>query len=68
MTGGAPVGKKKQVLGLVLVVLCLATALLARVLGFELDDFYIVFGVFGVCLFIYGSIQLKSSNRRPENI
>ena len=52
-----PAGIKKQVLGLVLLGLGLVTALLARTIGFELDSFYIVISVIGLCLFIYGRRQ-----------
>jgi Na+/phosphate symporter len=52
-----PAGIKKQVIGLVLLGLGLVTALLARIIGFELDSFYIVISVIGLCLFIYGRRQ-----------
>lgn len=57
---------KKQVLGIVLLTLSLITALLARFIGFELDISYIVIGVIGICLFLYGSIQKKNrlANKR----
>jgi len=50
-------GIKKQVFGGVLVCLGAVTALLARVVGFELDIFYVVIGFVGVCLFLYGTVQ-----------
>lgn len=50
-------GIKKQVLGGVLFCLGIITALLSAVIGFELDVFYVVIGLFGVGLFVYGSIQ-----------
>jgi len=53
-------GIKKQVLGGVLLCLGIITALLSAAIGFELDVFYVVIGIFGVGLFVYGSIQ---SNR-----
>ena len=57
----APAGIKKQVIGLVLLGLGLVTALLARTIGFELDSFYIVISIIGLCLFIYGRKQNKGS-------
>ena len=56
-----PAGIKKQVIGLVLLGLGLVTALLARTIGFKLDGFYVVIGVIGLCLFIYGRRQSKGS-------
>jgi len=56
-----PVGIKKQVIGLVLLGLGVITALLARAIGFELDSFYIVISVIGLCLFFYGRKQNKGS-------
>jgi len=53
----APRGIKKQVLGGVLVCLGAITALLSRVIGFELDVFYFLISVIGVGLFLYGAIQ-----------
>ena len=55
-------GMKKQVFGIVLLVLCVITALLARVIGFELDISYIAIGVIGIFFFLYGSIQKKTSH------
>ena len=52
-------GTKAQVLGGVLFCLGMMTALLARVIGFELDMFYVVIGIVGVGLFTYGSVQRK---------
>lgn len=52
-----PSGLKKQVLGGMLVCLGAVTALLSRVIGFELDIFYVVIGVVGVGLFLYGTLQ-----------
>jgi hypothetical protein len=54
-------GLKKQVIGLVLLGLGLVTALLARTIGFELDNFYIVISIIGLCLFIYGRKQSKGA-------
>lgn len=53
----APRGVKQQVLGGMLVCLGAATALLARVIGFELDIFYILISVVGAGLFLYGTLQ-----------
>ncbi|OGT31712.1 MAG: hypothetical protein A2W28_07430 [Gammaproteobacteria bacterium RBG_16_51_14] len=53
----APRGIKKQVLGGVLVCLGAITALLSRVIGFELDVFYVLISVIGAGLFLYGAIQ-----------
>lgn len=50
-------GIKKKVLGGMLVCLGAITALLARTIGFELDIFYVVIGIIGGCLFLYGTIQ-----------
>jgi hypothetical protein len=52
-----PKGIKKQVLGGMLVCLGAVTALLSRVIGFELDVFYVVISVVGVGLFLYGTLQ-----------
>jgi len=52
-----PEGVKKKAFGVVLVSLGIITALLSKVLGFELDIFYIIITVIGVCLFTYGTIQ-----------
>lgn len=56
-----PKGIKKQVLGGVLVCLGAITALLSRIIGFELDIFYVLISVIGVGLFLYGTMQ---KNRR----
>ena len=53
----APRGIKKQVLGGVLVCLGAITALLSRVIGFELDVFYVLISIIGAGLFLYGAIQ-----------
>ena len=52
-----PRGIKKQVLGGVLVCLGAITALLSRIIGFELDVFYVLISVIGVALFLYGTMQ-----------
>ena len=52
-----PRGIKKQVLGGVLVCLGAITALLSRIIGFELDIFYVVISLIGVGLFLYGTLQ-----------
>lgn len=52
-------GIKKQVLGGVLFCLGAMTVLLSRVIGFELDIFYIVIIIIGACLFLYGVMQTK---------
>ena len=59
-----PKGIKKQVLGGMLVCLGAMTALLARTIGFELDIFYIVIGIIGACLFLYGAIQKKTTYQK----
>lgn len=53
----APDGIKKQVLGGVLCLLGVITALLSRFIGFELDVFYVVISVIGACLMLYGTLQ-----------
>ncbi len=53
-------GLKKQVLGGVLIGLGAITTLLSRVIGFELDIFYLVIGVVGASLVLIGSIQKRS--------
>lgn len=55
----APKGIKKQVFGVVLLSLGAITALLARIIGFELDIFYVAICLVGTCLFLYGAIQKK---------
>ncbi|MFA7238581.1 MAG: hypothetical protein WC091_00605 [Sulfuricellaceae bacterium] len=52
-----PKGIKKQVLGGMLACLGAVTALLARVIGFELDIFYVIISAIGVGLFLYGTVQ-----------
>ncbi len=53
-------GIKKQVLGGVLIGLGAITTLLSRVIGFELDFFYIVISVAGAGLVLIGAIQKRS--------
>jgi len=53
-------GLKKQVLGVVLISLGAITTLLSRVVGFELDIFYLVISVVGAGLLLIGSIQKRS--------
>lgn len=60
------IGIKKQVLGGVLVCLGAVTALLAWILGFELDYFYVFISLMGSCLFVYGSLQKNKKN--PHNM
>lgn len=58
----APKEIKKQVFGIVLFGLGTITALLARTIGFELDVFYVVISIVGVCLFLYGYVQKQSQS------
>ena len=53
----APKGIKKQVFGVVLFSLGAITALLANIIGFELDIFYIAICIVGAGLFLYGATQ-----------
>lgn len=59
-----PRGIKQQVFGGVLFCLGVITALLARVIGFELDIFYVAISVVGVCLFLYGAMQRNRSESK----
>ena len=61
-------GIKKQVLGGMLVCLGAMTALLAGVIGFELDIFYVVISVIGACLFLYGTLQKNRSESMTRRI
>ena len=61
-------GIKKQVLGGMLVCLGAMTALLAGVIGFELDIFYIVISVIGACLFLYCTLQKNRSESMTRRI
>ncbi len=53
-------GLKKQVLGGVLIGLGAITTLLSRVIGFELDIFYLVISIVGAGLVLIGSLQKRS--------
>ena len=57
-------GFKTQIFGAVLVGLGAITALLARVIGFELDVFYVYIGIIGAALFVYGIAQGKRDDSR----
>lgn len=50
---------KQQVFGGVLFSLGVMTALLSRVIGFELDIFYVVISFAGAGILLYGVIQVK---------
>ncbi len=52
---------KKQVFGGVLIGLGVINAILARIIGFELDIFYVILGATGAFIFLYGSIQNNTS-------
>ena len=52
-----------QVLGGMLFCLGVMTALLAGIIGFELDIFYVVISIIGAGLFLYGAIQ-KNQHRQ----
>ncbi|MCP4992717.1 MAG: hypothetical protein GY934_02860 [Gammaproteobacteria bacterium] len=54
-------GLKIQVFGGMLLALGAVTAILARVIGFELDPFYMVIGAAGALLFLYGTVQNHTS-------
>ena len=62
-----PKGIKKQVLGGVLLCLGAMTALLARMIGFELDNFYVVISIIGACLFLYGAMQKNQHKPARES-
>ena len=53
-------GLKKQVLGGVLVSLGAITTLLSRIIGFELDVFYLVISAIGAGLILAGVLQKRS--------
>ena len=61
-----PRGFKIQAFGAMLVGLGAITALLARVIGFELDGFYVFIGIIGAILFIYGMLQGKRDSSSKE--
>ncbi len=48
---------RKQIFGCMLVGLGSITAILSRIIGFELDAFYIVISIAGASLFLYGTFQ-----------
>ncbi len=48
---------RKQIFGCMLLGLASITAILAQVIGFELDIFYVVIAATGVGLFLYGTIR-----------
>jgi hypothetical protein len=54
-------GLRLQVLGAMLIGLGVITALLSRIIGFELAIFYPVISILGVGLFAYGHITRKNS-------
>jgi len=53
-----------QVFGGVLFCLSGLTALLSGTIGFELDIFYVVIGIIGFNLFLYGTLQRNQHTRR----
>lgn len=55
----AGTGLKKQVLGGVLLGLGATTTLLSRVIGFELDIFYLIISVVGAGLVVVGTLQKR---------
>lgn len=59
MIARPPKGIKMQVLGGALFCLGVMTALLSRTIGFELDIFYVVIGIVGIGLFLYGAALKK---------
>lgn len=46
-----------------LVCLGAITALLAEIIGFELDPFYVVISIIGGCLFLHGALQRKQHDK-----
>ena len=48
---------RKQIFGCMLVGLGSITAILSRIIGFELDAFYTVISIAGASLFLYGTFQ-----------
>ena len=48
---------RKQIFGCMLVGLGSITAILSRIIGFELDAFYIVISIAGASLFLYGTFR-----------
>jgi hypothetical protein len=60
-------GIKMQVLGGVLFCLGAVTVLLANLIGFELDIFYIAIGILGAALFLFGTMQRKQQMSATEH-
>lgn len=56
-----------QVLGGMLFCLGVMTALLAGMIGFELDIFYVVISIIGAGLFLYGAIQKPQNNLASQS-
>ncbi len=58
-TGGAARARamRKQVFGCMLLGLASITAILSRIVGFELDVFYVVIGIIGAGLLLHGTLQ-----------
>ncbi len=48
---------RKQVFGCMLLGLASITAILSRIVGFELDVFYVVIGIIGAGLLLHGTFQ-----------
>ncbi len=48
---------RKQIFGCMLVGLGSITAILSRIVGFELDFFYVVIGIIGAGLLLHGTLQ-----------
>ena len=59
-------GLKQQVFGGVLFSLGTMTALLSRIIGFDLDIFYVVIGIAGIGLYVYGFIQRRQAESASE--
>ncbi len=52
---------RKRIFGCMLLGLGGITAILARLIGFELDAFYVVISITGAGLFLYGTFQQHSA-------
>ncbi len=52
---------RKQVFGCMLVGLAGITAILSRIIGFELDVFYVAIGIIGAGLLIHGTFQKRGA-------
>jgi hypothetical protein len=48
---------RKRIFGCILLGLGGITAILAQVIGFELDAFYVVISIAGAGLFLYGTLE-----------